>query len=291
MNSESKARLVLLNSIESGSIFWSQEVSKKGAEQVVEGIKDGSYDFEKEAIGKIKSRISQVNLKEVINQIKKSGALFIDPQHEFWPKQLNDLANPPFGLILKGAIENILLADRSIAVVGTRNPTNYGMRIASDFAAAFAEQEWIVVSGGALGIDSCAHRGALVVEGLTIGILAGGVNNAYPQSNFRLFEEIGSKGILISEVMPDVHPIPVRFLIRNRLIAALTKGTLVVEAAYRSGSLRTARDAAELLRPVMAIPGPINNPNSEGCNKLISERCAELVSSVTDVLELVSPLA
>ena len=291
MNSESKARLVLLNSIESGSIFWSKEVSKNGAEQVVEGIKGGSYDFEREAIGKIKNRISQVNLKEVINQIKKSGALFIDPHHELWPRQLNDLANPPFGLILKGAIENILLADRSIAVVGTRNPTNYGMRIASDFSAAFAEQEWIVVSGGALGIDSCAHRGALVVEGLTIGILAGGVNNAYPQSNFRLFEEIGSKGILISEVMPDVHPIPVRFLIRNRLIAALTKGTLVVEAAYRSGSLRTARDAAELLRPVMAIPGPINNPNSEGCNKLISERCAELVSSATDVLELVSPIA
>jgi DNA processing protein len=175
--------------------------------------------------------------------------------------------------------------------VGTRNPTNYGTRIASDFAAGLADRDWAVISGGALGIDSAAHYGALAAEGVTFGVLGGGVNRPYPLANSKLFDEIKSKGVLISEVMPNVHPVPHRFLIRNRLIAALSKGTIVVEAAYRSGSLRTARDAAEIFRPVMAVPGPINVPTSEGCHKLISERCAEIVASVSDVLELVNPLA
>jgi DNA processing protein len=165
------------------------------------------------------------------------------------------------------------------------------VRVASDFAAGIADRDWAIVSGGALGIDSAAHFGALSAEGITFGVLGGGVNKPYPLANQKLFNEIRAKGVLISEVMPEVHPVPHRFLIRNRLIAALSKGTIVVEAAYRSGSLRTARDAAEIFRPVMAIPGPINVPTSEGCHKLISERCAELVSSVSEVMELVNPLA
>ena len=146
------------------------------------------------------------------------------------------------------------------------------------------------MSGGAYGIDSAAHRGALAAEGRTIAVIASGIDLQYPAGNARLFDEICENGAIVSEVMPDVRALPHRFLTRNRLIAALSQSTLVVEAAFRSGSLRTARDAAELFRPVMAIPGPINSPASEGCHRLIGERAAELVTSLADAIELISAL-
>ena len=114
------------------------------------------------------------------------------------------------------------------------------------------------------------------------------MNSIFPSGNDRLFREIIENGLLLSEVLPNVHAIPARFLIRNRLIAAISRATVVVEAAFRSGSLRTARDAAEIFRPVMAVPGPINSPTSEGCHRLIGERSAEIVTSVADMMELVT---
>ena len=126
---------------------------------------------------------------------------------------------------------------------------------------------------------------------MTYAVLASGVSINYPAGNERLFNEIAESGALISEVMPKERARPERFLTRNRIIAALSQGTLVVEAAFRSGSLRTARDAAEILRTVMAVPGPINSPTSEGCHRLIGERCAEIVTSVADALELLVPFA
>jgi DNA processing protein len=291
MNDEAKARLILLNSIEAGSSYWANEVIKNGALKVLNGINAGFYDGAKNSVIKIKERIREVNVDGAIAEIERCEGLFIYPEHELWPTQLNDLKIPPFGLIVKGELEYLSSSRQSIAIVGTRNPTNYGSRIASDFAAGLADRDWAVISGGALGIDSAAHLGALAAEGITFGVLGGGVNRPYPLANSKLFDEIQRKGVLISEVMPNVHPVPHRFLVRNRLIAALSKGTIVVEAAYRSGSLRTARDAAEIFRPVMAVPGPINVPTSEGCHKLISERCAEIVASVSDVLELVNPIA
>jgi DNA protecting protein DprA len=191
-------------------------------------------------------------------------------------------------LVVKGEVET--LKERGLAIVGTRNPTPYGIRNAGDFAAGFVDREWTIISGGAYGIDSAAHKGALIAEGATIAILAAGIDVAYPAGNARLFAEICENGALISEVIPGAHAIPARFLTRNRLIAALSQATLVVEAAFRSGSLRTARDAAELMRPVMAIPGPISAPTSEGCHRLIGERAAELVTSVGDAIELISTL-
>ena len=291
MNEESKARLKLMIAIESGSSYWAEQVVKNGAAKVCQAIDAGFYDASKNNIEKIKFRLREIDIEGAISEIQRCEALFIDPSHEYWPKQLADLKNPPFGLIIKGELEYMSLIGQSLSIVGTRNPTNYGVRVASDFAAGIADRDWAIVSGGALGIDSAAHFGALSAEGITFGVLGGGVNKPYPLANQKLFNEIRAKGVLISEVMPEVHPVPPRFLIRNRLIAALSKGTIVVEAAYRSGSLRTARDAAEIFRPVMAIPGPLNVPTSEGCHKLISERCAELVSSVSDVMELVNPLA
>jgi DNA processing protein len=291
MNDEEKARILLFSSIEPGSGFWFNEVKKNGAEIVVQAVKSGFYDRVGNQADKVKNRMQKVDINEAIREIERSNSVFIYPSHSLWPSQLNDLKIGPLGLIVKGELEYLEKMNRSISIVGTRNPTYYGERVAADFAAGLVDRDWAIISGGALGIDSAAHLGALVAEGVTIGVLGGGVNRPYPMANEKLFREIQEKGILISEVMPNVHPVPHRFLIRNRLIAALSKGTLIVEAAFRSGSLRTAREAAEIYRPVMAIPGPINTPTSEGCHRLISERCAELVSSITDVVELVNPLA
>ena len=223
-----------------------------------------------------------------MESIEKAGGIFITPGDATWPEQLDDLATPPIGLVVKGKVDS--LKTRSIAIVGTRNPTPYGARIASDFAAGFVDREWSIISGGAYGIDTHAHKGALIAEGITIAVIASGIDINYPAGNERLFTEIAELGAIVSEVMPGTPAFPSRFLTRNRIIAALSMSTLVVEAAFRSGSLRTARDAAELLRPVMAIPGPINSPTSEGTHRLIGERAAEIVTSVSDAVELISSL-
>ena len=130
----------------------------------------------------------------------------------------------------------------------------------------------------------------MIAEGVTIAVIASGIDINYPAGNERLFAEIAELGAIVSEVMPGTPAFPSRFLTRNRIIAALSMSTLVVEAAFRSGSLRTARDAAELMRPVMAIPGPINSPTSEGTHRLIGERAAEIVTSVSDAVELITSL-
>ena len=158
--------------------------------------------------------------------------------------------------------------------------------MASEMAANFVDREWVVVSGGAYGIDSAAHKGALIAEGETIAVLASGLDVIYPAGNARLFEEIAESGLLLSEYMLGTKALPHRFLNRNRLIAALGNGTLVVEAAFRSGALRTATDAQNLNRIVMAIPGQINSPLSEGCHRLIGEGAAIICTGINDALEL-----
>lgn len=222
----------------------------------------------------------------IIDEIKSHGAFFLTPEDPRWPQSLNDLIAPPIGLVIKGEISLM----PTVAIVGTRNPTRYGLETTRRFTAGFVDHGWQIVSGGALGIDTAAHQSALDAGGRTIAILAGGVSLNYPASNFRLFKEIAETGALISEVMPTTHPRPERFLTRNRLIAALADATIVVEAAHRSGSIRTAHDAAELLKPVLAVPGPITSPTSDGCHQLITSRCAELVSSVADAISLIKPM-
>jgi len=283
---ELHARLALFASIEAGTSFWSHEISIHGVIDVYTRLKSGGYDRLKYA--KVIEKIDALDSVALLAHIHSLGAEFITPESQTWPQQVDDLAVPPIGLIVKGELDS--LSQQSLAIVGTRNPTQYGSRIASDFAAGFVDREWNIVSGGAYGIDSAAHKGALVAEGRTIAVIASGVDIASPAGNARLFEEIAENGAIVSEVIPGVIAMPHRFLTRNRLIAALSQSTLVVEAAFRSGSLRTARDAAELMRPVMAIPGPINSPSSEGCHRLIGERAAEIVTSVADALELISAL-
>ncbi len=279
-------RLALFNAIEAGNTYWARQVNEFGIAMVYEHLALGVYDATK--YGAITQAISAFNADESLAAIAQSGGVFITPEDLSWPTRVNQLAIPPMGLIVKGDLS--ILNNPSLAIVGTRNPTPYGVRLAGDFAAGFVDREWDIISGGAYGIDTAAHRGALVAEGRTIAVIASGIDVQYPAGNARLFDEICENGAIISEVMPGVTAMPHRFLIRNRLIAALSLSTLVVEAAFRSGSLRTARDAAELMRPVMAIPGPISSPSSEGCHRLIGERAAELVTSVADAMELISAL-
>jgi len=281
------ARAQLFSAIEGGSVAWAAEILKLGPIEVRDRLLSGDYS----SAGKITERLKINSGEEVLAQITSAGAFILTPEDVDWPVSLNDLAAPPIALLIKGQRENLSSLANSISIVGTRNPTSYGLRIAGDFGVGVADHEWAVVSGGAIGIDAAAHKGCLVGEGITVAVLGGGFNKNYPAAHERLFAEISDSGILISEVMPDVPAIPHRFLTRNRLIAALSKATVVVEAAFRSGSLRTARDAAEIFRPVMAVPGPINAPTSEGCHRLIVERVAELVCSVSEIMELVKPIS
>ena len=280
---ELDARAILFSVVEGGQAFWSSEISTKGALAVYEKLLRGGYDPIK--YEKLISSLRGISGDQVLSEIDKHQARLITPIDEDWPVQVNDLAAPPIGLIIKGNIS--ALHQRSLAIVGTRNPTTYGARIAGDFAAGFADREWAIVSGGAYGIDSYAHKGALIAEGVTVAVIASGIDINYPAGNTRLFAEICESGVMVTESMPGQRALPHRFLTRNRLIASISKATLVVEAAFRSGSLRTARDAAEMFRPVMAIPGPINSPTSEGCHRLIGERAAEIVTSVADAVEFV----
>ena len=280
---EMEAKAILFSAIEGGHSFWSREIYGSSALHVYEKLINGGYDTIKYA--QLISDISLASADQIVTSIENHGAKFIVPGDSHWPVQVEDLAAPPIALIVKGNLES--LHSDSLAIVGTRNPTNYGARIAGDFAAGFVDRAWSIVSGGAYGIDSFAHKGALIAEGTTIAVIACGIDINYPAGNARLFEEICESGALVTEVMPGHKALPHRFLTRNRLIAAMSQATLVVEAAFRSGSLRTARDAAELMRPVMAIPGPINSPTSEGCHRLIGERAAEIVTSVADAVEFI----
>jgi DNA processing protein len=266
-------RLAIAAHYEAGAPKVAREIEERGVAEVFAGIPTTEL----------------VDVSEMHSAIAQCGGKLLIPEDDDWPELLNDLDVPPFALIVKGDVS--VLKNRSLAIVGTRNPSPYGIRAAQEFAAGFVDREWAIVSGGAYGIDSAAHKGALVAEGITIAVTASGLDIPYPAGNQRLFEEIIENGAIITEYMPGVIARPHRFLVRNRLIAALSKGTLVVEAAFRSGSLRTARDAAELARPVMAIPGPITAPTSEGCHRLIGERSAELVSSIADAYEFMTALS
>ena len=219
-----------------------------------------------------------------------ANAEFISSEDLDWPASCQDLSAPPIGLVIKGDRKLLAQLGNSISIVGSRRPTNYGLNVANKLATDAAKQQIVVISGGAYGIDTAAHKAAIIAGGRTISVLAGGVNCLYPLENRELFSQITKAGLLISEVMPSVKTMPARFLIRNRLIAALSVATVVVEAEFVSGSIRTARDAAEIFRPVFAIPGQISSKLSDGCHRLIAERVADIATSLDEILEVIKPL-
>jgi len=287
---ESEARLILFSSIEPADNFWSGEVSDRSALVVLDRIINGNHYLKRPEFLNLRQRVSCSDLSNLKKEIIDSGCIWLTPEDEDWPSGVNDLLSPPIGLVIKGNRQVLNDLDKSISIVGSRKPTSYGIQIAKSLAMQAVKQDLVVVSGGAYGIDTASHIGALAGDGKTICVLAGGLNHLYPIDNLKLFNKISISGLLISEVMPSVSSKPYRFLIRNRLIAALSKATVVVEAEFVSGSIRTARDAAEIFRPVFAIPGEVTSALSEGCHRLIAERIADIATSLDEILEIIKPL-
>ena len=198
---------------------------------------------------------------------------------------------PPIALWVLGPGRLDEVLDRSVSIVGSRSATPYGEHVAADLAHGLASRRWTVVSGGAFGIDGAAHRGALAGAGATIAILASGLREPYPRGHAALFRRIGREGLLLSELPPDAAPQRHRFLVRNRLIAGLTAGTVLVEAGVRSGALSTGRQAVRLGRAVMAVPGPVTSAESAGVHELLrSEPEVTLITRTAEVVELVGAI-
>jgi DNA processing protein len=199
---------------------------------------------------------------------------------------------PPIALWVRGSGELATAAVRSVGIVGARAATSYGEHVTVELAYGLARRGLAVVSGGAYGIDAAAHRGALAAGGHTLLVSAAGLERPYPAGNAALFARAAESGLVISESPPGTAPHRHRFLTRNRLIAALSTGTLVVEAATRSGAANTAKHCLELGRPLMAVPGPITSPMSAGCHELLRRDVdpAVLVTCVEDVLQLVGAM-
>lgn len=198
-----------------------------------------------------------------------------------YPKLLREINNPPKLLYVVG--NATLLNQPQLAIVGSRNPTPTGCDIAGEMAAQLSTMGFIITSGMAIGIDAAAHRAVLRHKGATIAVLGNGLNRVYPDQHRELAESIADSGALVSELSPDTPPRAQHFPQRNRIISGLSVGTLVVEAAPRSGSLITAKEAAKQNREVFAIPGSIRNPLSKGCHQLIQQG-AKLVESVADII-------
>ena len=221
----------------------------------------------------------------------RDGIRLVCPGDPQWLERLDELGTVrPYALWLRGRVDLPSACRRSVSMVGSRAATGYGAHVAGEIAADLGEQGWTIVSGGAYGIDAAAHRGAQVVGAITIAVLACGVDYPYPAGHAGLFADIAAAGLVISEWPPGRHPARLRFLVRNRVIAALTCGTVVVEAGERSGALNTARHAAELGRPLMAVPGPVTSRQSAGCHRIIRDWGATCVTCAADIIEMVSPL-
>lgn len=215
---------------------------------------------------------------------KKHDLKLLLPSDETWPQGFRDLGlHSPLLLWYRGNSKHFEWLNKAIGVVGSRNASHYGQRITADLVEVLAQEEAVVVSGGALGIDSVAHRVAIGLKGRTIAFMAGSLDLPYPAANLNLFNEISHHGLLLSEMSPGSNPTRWRFLQRNRLIAASANAVVVTEAGLRSGSINTVNHAGELGRPVFAIPGPITSPSSAGCNRLIRDLQVQLLMDVGDL--------
>ena len=219
------------------------------------------------------------------------GAWLVTPADPLWPPQLNDLGpDRPYGLWCRGDSRHLLdvASAPSVALVGSRDPSIYGTEATTHLAAELARRGYTVISGGAMGIDIAAHRAALTQQGSdlpTIAFMAGGLDRLYPAQNSDALNMIVDRGLIMSEVSVGNTPTRWRFLERNRLIAALARHTIVVEARWRSGALNTARHAMEIGRTLWAVPGQINSPNSVGTNRLLRDGLAQTLTEATDILE------
>jgi DNA processing protein len=244
------------------------------------------------ALGRWRARLPGLPGDQDVIAACGDGIRLIGPDDAEWPASLDRLGPArPYALWLRGRADLGSACLRSASMVGSRAATGYGAHVAGEIAADLAEQGWTVVSGGAYGIDAAAHRGALATGGVTIAVLACGVDHPYPAGHAELFSAIAADGLVISEWPPGRRPARLRFLIRNRVIAALSCGTVIVEAGERSGALNTARHAAELAKPLMAVPGPVTSAQSAGCHRIMREWGATCVTEAADIIEMLTPVS
>lgn len=293
METERLARLCLATIAEPGRPELAAAVAEFGAEPVWDSL---SRQVQETPLAARARRVSPEKLRE---QLRADRLRFVIPGDAEWPGRLSDLtgcepvnrmSGEPLGLWVRGEGDLAALADGAVSIVGARASTNYGETVAADLAAELSQGGRSVASGGAYGIDAAAHRGCLAGRTPTICVLACGLDRPYPGGHRQLFDRIAEAGVLVSELPPGEHPTRMRFLARNRLIAALSRGTVLVEAALRSGARNTVTWANALGRLVMAVPGPVTSAASQTPHRLIREAEAILVSSSADVLELIAPL-
>jgi DNA processing protein len=241
------------------------------------------------ALHRWSARLGDMPAGPALDAWYRAGIRLVCPGDPEWPGQLDVLGDArPWGLWIRGNADLRFACLRSVAIVGTRSASAYGAHVCTEMALTLAERGWTVVSGGAFGIDGCAHRAAVNAGGVTIAVLACGVDQDYPQGHHDLFHAVRADGATVSEWPPGRLPTRPGFLVRNRVIAALSRGTVVVEAAQRSGALSTARHARDQNRPLMAVPGPVTSDLSAGCHSIIRDWGAVCVTSAEDVVELLS---
>ncbi|MFJ3638231.1 DNA-processing protein DprA [Streptomyces sp. NPDC090108] len=286
-------RAFLARVLEPGDEVGGRWLREFGVEEVVRRLRDGGRPLPGVSGVRWSGLAARARAADPERDLETAGAAgvrFVCPGDTEWPAQLDDLGDArPTGLWVRGRPSLRMWALRSVAVVGARACTAYGAHVAATLASELAERGWVVVSGGAYGIDGAAHRGALAAQGATVAVLACGVDRPYPRGHAALIGRIAEQGLVVGELPPGDHPTPSRFILRNRVIAALTRGTVVVEAACRSGSLATGRAAQRLGRYTMGVPGPVTSALSAGVHELLRGE-AVLVTDAAEVAELVGAI-
>lgn len=294
---ERRARATLTGLTEPGDLALARMVARHGAVAALAEITSG--DAARSGFADYRARLAGTDTSRYLDRAEALGARLICPGDAEWPESLDRLVEagcaegrggPPLALWLRGPADLAEVTARSCAIVGARSATQYGCYAASELAAGLTDREVTVISGAAFGIDAAAHRGAFAAEGRTLAILACGVDVPYPKAHAALLEQIAQTGLVISEVPPGTNPTRPRFLVRNRLIAALAQGTVVVQAGLRSGALNTAGWAERCSRQVMGVPGPITSAESAGVHQLIRDHGAVLVTDAAEVLEQIGPI-
>lgn len=296
---ERLARLALARVAEPGSHAVHTALLDASAADVWAAVRAGERlgQLGQQALEGMQTRVAHCDPEQDLARLVAVGGRVLCPGDEEWPERLQwDLdclagdvreMAPPWVLLVRGSWDLNAATARSVAVVGARAATAYGTHVATELGFALSEAGVSVVSGAAYGIDAAAHHGALTAQAApTIAVLACGPDMAYPRGNDRLLGQIAASGLIVSEVPPGSTVTRVRFLVRNRLVAALSAGAVVVEAALRSGSLSTAGRSNELGRKVMAVPGPVTSSQSAGCHELIRANKAQLVTDAAEVLEV-----
>jgi DNA processing protein len=288
---DSLARAIWSTIIEPGDQDAGQLIADLNAAEALEAVLTGESDsIEGVELGSIRERMVQKFSSGAVELAFRSAARFgaelVTPEHPHWPTRMNDLGHSaPVALWVRGNTE-YLVDEASTAIVGARAATGYGEHVTMEITAGLVGRGHTIVSGAAYGIDGMAHRATLASSGRTVAYLAGGVDRFYPSGHDALLTRIVEAGIVASELPCGSAPTKWRFLMRNRLIAATTKATVVVEAGWRSGSLNVAGHAVALRRPLGAVPGPVTSAASAGCHRLIRDFGATLVTTAEEVAEL-----